>query len=44
MATKKAKKAFGIEIVKNAVLNAITNSKINKRDRACLSQEISKSL
>ena len=31
-ATKKAKKAFGIEIVKNAVLNAITNSKINKRD------------
>lgn len=31
-ATKKAKKAYGIEIVKNAVLNAITNSKINKRD------------
>lgn len=31
-ATSKAKKAFGIEIVKNAVLNAITNSKINKRD------------
>jgi 23S rRNA (uracil1939-C5)-methyltransferase len=31
-ATKKAKKAFGIEIVKNAILNAITNSKINKRD------------
>jgi 23S rRNA (uracil1939-C5)-methyltransferase len=31
-ASKNAKKAFGIEIVKNAVLNAITNSKINKRD------------
>ena len=31
-ATKKARKAYGIEIVKNAVLNAITNSKINKRD------------
>lgn len=31
-ATKKAKKAYGIEIVKNAILNAITNSKINKRD------------
>lgn len=31
-ATQKAQKAFGIEIVKNAVLNAITNSKINKRD------------
>lgn len=31
-ATQNAKKAFGIEIVKNAVLNAITNSKINKRD------------
>lgn len=31
-ATKKANKAYGIEIVKNAVLNAITNSKINKRD------------
>ena len=31
-ATSKARKAFGIEIVKNAVLNAITNSKINKRD------------
>lgn len=31
-ASKNAKKAYGIEIVKNAVLNAITNSKINKRD------------
>ena len=31
-ACKKAKKAYGIEIVKNAILNAITNSKINKRD------------
>lgn len=31
-ASKNAKKAFGIEIVKNAVLNAISNSKINKRD------------
>lgn len=31
-ACKLAKKAYGIEIVKNAVLNAITNSKINKRD------------
>ena len=31
-ASKNAKKSFGIEIVKNAVLNAITNSKINKRD------------
>ncbi len=31
-ASRNAKKAFGIEIVKNAVLNAITNSKINKRD------------
>ena len=31
-ACKKASKAYGIEIVKNAVLNAITNSKINKRD------------
>lgn len=31
-ASKNAKRAFGIEIVKNAVLNAITNSKINKRD------------
>ncbi len=31
-ASKNATKAFGIEIVKNAVLNAITNSKINKRD------------
>jgi len=31
-ASKNAKKAFGIEIVKNAILNAITNSKINKRD------------
>lgn len=30
--SRNAKKAFGIEIVKNAVLNAITNSKINKRD------------
>jgi len=32
VATKKAKKAYGIEIVKNAILNAITNAKINKRD------------
>ena len=31
-ASSKAKKAYGIEIVKNAVLNAISNSKINKRD------------
>lgn len=31
-ACKKASKAYGIEIVKNAILNAITNSKINKRD------------
>lgn len=31
-ASAKARKAFGIEIVKNAILNAITNSKINKRD------------
>ncbi len=31
-ASAKSRKAFGIEIVKNAVLNAITNSKINKRD------------
>lgn len=31
-ASSKAKKAYGIEIVKNAVLNAISNSKINRRD------------
>lgn len=31
-ASKKAKKTFGIEIVRNAVLNAITNAKINKRE------------
>lgn len=31
-ATKKASKCYGIEIIKNAILNAITNSKINKRD------------
>ncbi len=31
-ASKNAKKTFGIEIVRNAVLNAITNAKINKRD------------
>lgn len=31
-ASSKARKAFGIEIVKNAVLNAITNSKINKKN------------
>jgi len=31
-ARKKAKKVYGIEIVKNAVLNAITNAKINKRN------------
>ncbi len=30
-ASVNAKKTFGIEIVKNAILNAITNSKINKR-------------
>lgn len=30
--SSKAKKVYGIEIVKNAVLNAISNSKINKRD------------
>ena len=31
-ACQKASKAYGIEIVKNAILNAITNSKINKRN------------
>ncbi len=31
-ASNKARKAFGIEIIKNAVLNAITNSKINKKN------------
>ena len=31
-ASKNAKRSYGIEIVKNAVLNAITNSKINKRN------------
>ena len=31
-ASKKANKVFGIEIVKNAVLNAITNAKINKKE------------
>lgn len=31
-ASKEAKKTFGIEIVKNAVFNAITNAKINKRN------------
>lgn len=30
-ASQNAKKTFGIEIVKNAVLNAITNANINKR-------------
>lgn len=31
-AKKYASKVFGIEIVKNAILNAVTNAKINKRD------------
>ena len=31
-ASSHAKKTFGIEIVRNAILNAITNAKINKRD------------
>ncbi len=31
-AKKKANKVYGIEIVKNAVLNAITNTKINKQE------------
>lgn len=31
-ASSNARKAYGIEIVKNAILNAIKNSKINKRD------------
>ncbi len=31
-AAKNAKNVYGIEIVKNAVLNAITNAKINKKD------------
>ncbi len=30
--SKTVEKAYGIEIVKNAILNAITNSKINKRN------------
>lgn len=29
---KRAKKVYGIEIVENAILNAISNAKINKRD------------
>ncbi|MBE6161300.1 MAG: class I SAM-dependent RNA methyltransferase [Firmicutes bacterium] len=32
VASKKANKVYGIEIVENAILNAITNAKINKRD------------
>ena len=31
-AKKRAGKVFGIEIIKNAILNAVTNAKINKRD------------
>ena len=32
VASNKANKVYGIEIVENAILNAITNAKINKRD------------